>query len=103
MEAISCKKNRKDIRTVIKLATNRKTIKIQQGHLYIKSHERIKPVAETHNRTLRSSVNGALAVPRSLIGHIRIQHSNCGIRFRFQFTKHHLLQVLKTGSNPYYK
>ena len=65
MEAISCKKNRKDIRTVIKLATNRKTIKIQQGHLYIKSHERIKPVAETHNRTLRSSVNGALAVPRS--------------------------------------
>ena len=25
----------------------------------------LKPVAETHNRTLRSSVNGALAVPRS--------------------------------------
>ena len=41
----------------------------------------LKPVAEIHNRTLRSSVNGALAVPRSLIGHIRIQHPNCGIRF----------------------
>ena len=25
----------------------------------------LKPVAEAHNRTLRSSVNGALAVPRS--------------------------------------
>ena len=25
----------------------------------------LKPVAETHNRTLRSSVNGALTVPRS--------------------------------------
>ena len=25
----------------------------------------LKPVSETHNRTLRSSVNGALAVPRS--------------------------------------
>ena len=25
----------------------------------------LKPVSETHNRALRSSVNGALAVPRS--------------------------------------
>ena len=53
----------------------------------------LKPVAETHNRTLRSSVNGALAVPRSrssLIGHIRIQRPNCEIRLRFQFAMHHL-------------
>ena len=51
-------------------------------------------VSETHNRTLRSSVHGQLAVSRSrsslMIGHIRIQHPNCGIRFRFQFAMHHL-------------
>ena len=80
----------------IKLATNSKTIKIQQGCLYNLQAmnltpqyftDLLKPVAETHNRKLRSSVTGAFAVPRSrscLIGHIRIQHPNCGIRIRFQ-------------------
>ena len=100
----------------IKLATNSNTIKIQQVVFTYKvmnnltahyTTDSLKPVAETHNHTLRSSVNGALAVPilalPCLIGHICIQHPNCGIRLRFQFAMHHLKQVSKTGPNPYYK
>ena len=58
----------------IKLATNSKTIKIQQGCLYNLQAMNLtpqyftnllKPVADTHNRKLRSSVTGAFAVPRS--------------------------------------
>ena len=58
----------------------------------------MKPVAETHNRTQRLSVNGALAVPRSRSSLFDRSYSyaapNCGIRFRFQFAMHHLYSVL---------
>ena len=56
------------------MVANSKTIKLQQGVITYKSMNNLtpqyithllKPVAETLNRTLRSSVNGALAVPRS--------------------------------------
>ena len=47
-----------------KLATNSKTPAMDNlTPQYIT--DLLKPVAETHYRTLRSSVNGALAVPRS--------------------------------------
>ena len=50
----------------------------------------LKPVAETHNRSLRcwSMVLFQGLALHCLIGHIRIQLPNCGILF--QFTIHHL-------------
>ena len=53
----------------------------------------LKPVAETHNPTLRSSINGAFAVSRSRSSLFDRSYSYtapklCGIRFRFRFAMH---------------
>ena len=67
----------------------------------------LKPVAETINRTLRSSVNGAFAVPRSHSSLLDRSYSYTAPKLwnsiPIPFAMHHLLQVLKTGSNPYYE
>ena len=101
----------------IKLSTNSKTIKIQQGRLYIHVMNNLtpqyitdllKPVAETHNRTLRSSVNGALAVQRSRSSLFDRSYlytapklwNSIPIAFRNASS---LTSFKNTGSNPYYK